>query len=81
MQDDKYIGTVIWFDAKRGYGFISREDEKDLFIHWSDIQQEGFKTLKKGSKVAFAVGLNKRNQPKAIEVMVIDETSSEEKDR
>ena len=69
--EEKFIGKVIWFDAKFGYGFISRPDEKDLFVHWSDIQCEGFKTLKKGQEIAFSIGLNKRKQPKAIDVVLI----------
>ena len=74
MQSEKYIGTVVWFDAKLGFGFIERPDEKDLFVHWSDIASEGFKTLKKGQQVAFSIGINKRNQPKAVEVVVIQDT-------
>jgi CspA family cold shock protein len=71
MNIEKYIGTVCWFDNKMGYGFISRENEKDLFVYWSDIVSEEFKTLKKGQKVNFSIGLNKRKQLKAVEVVVI----------
>ena len=78
MENEKYVGSVAWFDSKLGYGFISRkDDENDLFIHWSDIDIEGFKTLKKGQTVAFSVGLNKRGQPKAINVVIIDDNSAE----
>lgn len=70
MQEEKYVGTVVWFDASLGYGFISRPDEADLFVHWSDIISEGFKTLKKGQEVIFSIGLNNRKQPKAIEVII-----------
>ena len=76
MQEEKYVGKVVWFDAKLGYGFISRENEQDIFIHWSDIISEGFKTLKKGQEVAYSIGLNNRKQPKAIEVAVIGEDNS-----
>lgn len=75
MQEEKYVGMVVWFDAKRGYGFISRPEEQDIFVHWSDIVIEGFKTLKKGQEVAFSIGLNNRKQPKATEVAIIGETS------
>jgi CspA family cold shock protein len=78
MESEKYVGNVVWFDAKLGYGFISREEEKDLFVHWSDIQSEGFKTLKKGQEVAYSIGLNNRKQPKAVEVVVIDSGTDEE---
>lgn len=76
MQEEKYIGTVVWFDPKLGYGFVSRPNETDLFVHWSDISCEGFKTLKKGQEVAFSIGLNNRKQPKAIEVVIIGETEN-----
>ena len=71
MESEKYVGTVVWFDAKLGYGFIEREGEKDLFAHWSDISSEGFKTLKKGQSVAYSIGLNTRSQPKATEIVII----------
>ncbi|NPU89951.1 MAG: cold shock domain-containing protein [Fervidobacterium sp.] len=48
-------GTVKWFDAKKGYGFITKEDGEDIFVHYSAIQVEGFKTLKEGDKVEFDV--------------------------
>ena len=51
------VGTVKWFDNKKGYGFISAsEGGKDLFVHMSEIQMEGFKTLKEGQKVEFEQG-------------------------
>lgn len=71
MQEQKFIGTVDWFNSELGYGFIRRNDEKDIFVHWSDIQSDGFKTLKKEQKVAFSIGLNNRGVPKAIEVLPI----------
>ena len=52
-------GTVKWFDAKKGYGFISdtaTEDSKDYFVHFSEIQVEGFKTLEEGQKVEIEIG-------------------------
>lgn len=71
MENEKHVGTVVWFDAKLGYGFITRDGEKDLFVHWSDISSDGFKTLKKGQQIAYSIGLNQRNQPKAVDVVVI----------
>ena len=50
-------GTVKWFNADKGFGFITNdEDGKDLFVHHSEIQAEGFKTLKDGQKVEFEIG-------------------------
>jgi len=50
-------GTVKWFDADKGFGFItSDEDGKDLFVHHSQIQTTGFATLKDGQKVEFEIG-------------------------
>ncbi len=50
-------GTVKWFDSAKGYGFISREgDLGDLFVHFSAIQSDGFKTLEDGARVEFDVG-------------------------
>ncbi len=50
------VGTVKWFNDKKGFGFISREGGDDLFVHFNEIQSEGgFKTLKENSKVEFEV--------------------------
>jgi cold shock protein len=49
-------GTVKFFNAEKGYGFISREDGPDVFVHFSQIQTSGFKTLQEGQKVEFEVG-------------------------
>ena len=48
-------GTVKWFNEKKGYGFISQEDGSDVFVHFSAIEQEGFKTLREGDEVGFEV--------------------------
>ena len=46
-------GTVKWFNAEKGYGFITGEDGKDVFVHFSAIQGEGFKTLDEGQSVTY----------------------------
>ena len=46
-------GTVKWFNAEKGYGFITGEDGKDVFVHFSAIQGEGFKSLAEGQAVTF----------------------------
>ena len=48
-------GTVKWFNETKGYGFISQEDGPDVFVHFSAIQGDGFKTLTDGQKVEFTV--------------------------
>ena len=50
------LGTVKFFNAEKGYGFISREDGPDVFVHFSQIQSSGYKTLQEGQKVEFEVG-------------------------
>ena len=49
-------GKVKWFNDSKGYGFIEQEGEKDLFVHHSEIQGEGFKSLAEGDRVSFDVG-------------------------
>ncbi len=48
-------GTVKWFSNQKGYGFITQENGKDIFIHYSAVQGDGFKTLEEGQKVEFDV--------------------------
>ena len=50
-------GTVKWFNPEKGYGFISREDGDDLFVHFSEIQMDGYKTLDEGESVEFELAL------------------------
>lgn len=65
-----YKGVVIFFSAKKGYGFISPPETgmKDIFVHYSDIDMEGYKTIAKDSAVEYEIGQNVRGQPKAIKV-------------
>lgn len=60
-------GTVKWFNAEKGFGFISREDGSDVFVHFSAIQGDGFKTLEEGQVVTFDVEDSDRG-PQAVNV-------------
>jgi CspA family cold shock protein len=52
---ERIQGTVKWFNATKGYGFISREGGEDVFVHYSAIQTEGYRTLNEGQRVEFTV--------------------------
>lgn len=64
-------GQVIWFNAKKGIGFIKQENGQDLFVHFSDILMDGYKELKKNQFVSYEIGTNYSGKPKAIEVKII----------
>ena len=49
-------GTVKWFNASKGFGFISREEGDDVFVHFNEIQGDGYKALDEGDKVQFELG-------------------------
>lgn len=49
------VGTVKWFNAEKGFGFISQENGPDVFAHFSEIQSDGFKSLDEGQKVEFEI--------------------------
>ena len=61
-------GKVKWFNAEKGYGFITGEDGKDVFVHFSAIQGEGFKSLAEGQEVTFDVQQGARG-PQAANVV------------
>jgi CspA family cold shock protein len=52
---DRIQGTVKWFNNSKGYGFIARDGGKDVFVHFSAIASDGFKSLAEGDKVEFAI--------------------------
>lgn len=61
------IAKVKWFNNEKGYGFIEQEGEEDIFIHYSNIEKEGYKTLKEGQLVEFElIKTDKGNQAKNI---------------
>ena len=63
-------GTVKWFNAEKGYGFISREGCEDLFVHYTEIQGSGYRSLDEGAKVEFEITDGKKGkQASAVTVI------------
>lgn len=62
------LGKVKWFNAKKGYGFIEREDGGDVFVHFTAIQEDGFKSLDEGQEVEFDIVEGERG-PQAANVV------------
>ncbi|MCL4497821.1 MAG: cold-shock protein [Candidatus Acidulodesulfobacterium ferriphilum] len=63
----RYQGKVKWFNDSKGFGFIEQENGQDVFVHYSAITQDGFKTLTEGQKVEFEI-TNGAKGPQAINV-------------
>lgn len=55
MSEQRTTGTVKWFNEEKGYGFISPTEGPDVFVHHSEIQASGFRTLREGDKVEFTI--------------------------
>ena len=68
---DRETGTVKWFNDSKGSGFISRDSGDDVFVHYSDIQGGGFRSLREGQKVEFSVEQGDKG-PKAANVNPLD---------
>ena len=66
----KSKGTVKWFNNQKGYGFITAEDGKDVFVHFSGLNKEGFKTLEEGAAVEFDITDGAKG-PQAVNVEVV----------
>ena len=63
-------GTVKWFNNQKGYGFITAEDGKDVFVHFSGLNMEGYKTLEEGASVEFDITDGAKG-PQAVNVEVV----------
>ncbi|GBE02647.1 cold shock-like protein CspE [bacterium BMS3Bbin06] len=66
-----FEGTVKWFNETKGYGFIKKDDGQDVFVHYSDIESSGFKTLAEGQRVSFEI-VDGSKGPKATNVVRLD---------
>ena len=66
---ERFVGTVKWFDGTKGYGFIEYKEGKDLFVHYSAISTDGYKTLEERQKDEFSIVESQRG-PQASDVSV-----------
>lgn len=67
---ERIIGTVKWFNASKGFGFIERQGGPDVFVHFSAIQSQGYKSLEEGQQVEFTVEQGPKG-PQAANVTVV----------
>ena len=67
---ERTTGTVKWFNASKGYGFIARDGGEDVFVHQTAIQAKGYRTLEEGQRVEFEVEMGAKG-PKATNVTVL----------
>lgn len=68
-------GTVAWFNAAKGYGFIKPDDGVDVFVHYTAIDQEGYRQLQQGQRVSFEIVKGRNDRPQAASVTVLAETA------
>ena len=73
-------GTVKWFNNKKGYGFITRDSGDDIFVHYSQIVGEGFKTLQEGDRVEFSVNTESSKGPAANQVRKLPDSDVPDSD-
>lgn len=68
---ERITGTVKWFSREKGYGFISREEGDDVFVHYSNIRGTGFRNLNEGDRVEFGVEDSPKG-PQAVDVVALN---------
>lgn len=68
--ENRVTGTVKWFNAKKGYGFISYNDGQDIFVHYSSIRGDGYRTLQENQEVEFTLADGPKG-PQAQDVVVL----------
>jgi CspA family cold shock protein len=71
MAEERTTGTVKWFSERKGYGFITREEGKDVFVHFSGIRPGGPRSLNEGDKVEFSIETDQRG-PRAVDLIVTE---------
>jgi CspA family cold shock protein len=69
MGGERFVGRVKWFNNSKGYGFIGREDGTDVFVHYSGIVSEGYKSLSEGDEVEFEIVPGSNGRPQAGSVV------------
>ena len=69
-------GIVKWFNSQKGFGFIATTDGRDLFVHYSDIQCEGYKALKEADSVTFDIEEGEKGL-RAVNVVVVSDSESQ----
>ena len=67
---ERETGTVKWFNSSKGYGFITRDQGTDVFVHYSALRGEGYRSLEEGQRVEFTVGKGEKG-PQAQDVEVL----------
>ena len=67
---DRIVGTVKWFNSSKGYGFIAREDGEDVFVHYTAISAEGYRTLYEDQRVEFSIEDGPKG-PQAVDVVPV----------
>ena len=70
--EERVIGIVKWFNGEKGFGFINQEDGPDVFVHYSEINSTGYRTLNEGDRVEFTLTEGKKG-PQASSVTVVNE--------
>lgn len=80
MEEQRTTGTVKWFSDRKGFGFIEREEGKDVFVHFSGIRPGGPRSLYEGDKVEFVAEEDQRG-PRATDLVVLESAPRQESDR
>jgi len=71
MEDEREQGTVKWFNGSKGFGFIERDEGEDVFVHYSSILGDGYRSLEEGQRVQFIVVEGEKG-PQAQEVTLVE---------